>query len=270
MWVESGSVGSNYLVFVDMHYMKSAINGLFFVAVFGVCTFVGCARQNEISQPDSTIEQTNAANQFPAANFDSKINQSVSNENQSTKKNDAMAEAEREYDEMVKHPDLITNRPQSEWPFPNYQTGPGRPRPNYVNFYAVDDRFSSYLLCEYGVKEDHYDPSKELGWFKAALKQVRQSGSTKFPPVIWVAVAIQNVAEHKDASTFEQSFKVGAIFNASELFDSSHDLSKLVSKAEIDRHPFKYDLTQPTPGEQQRWMIVERHAATNNPITETK
>jgi hypothetical protein len=28
-----------------------------------------------------------------------------------------------------------------------------------------------------------------------------------------------------------------------------------------------YDTQQPTPGEQQRWVIVERHAATNNPTT---
>jgi hypothetical protein len=37
----------------------------------------------------------------------------------------------------------------------------------------------------------------------------------------------------------------------------------------MDRHPFVYDTQQPTPGEQQRWVIVERHAATNNPTTVT-
>ena len=73
-----------------------------------------------------------------------------------------------------------------------------------------------------------------------------------------------------NASTFEKSFKVGAIFKASEVFDSSHDLSQLVADAEMDRHPFKYDTHQPTPGEQQRWLIVERHAATNAPTTGSK
>ena len=63
--------------------------------------------------------------------------------------------------------------------------------------------------------------------------------------------------------------KVGAIFKASDVFDSSHDLSQLVAHAEMDRHPFKYDTTQPTPGEQQRWVIVEQHA-TNNPTTGSK
>jgi hypothetical protein len=80
------------------------------------------------------------------------------------------------------------------------------------------------------------------------------------------------VAGHKDASTFEQSFKVGALFEASEVFDSSSNLSQLVARAHRDRHPFFLDLKRPDlhPAEQQRWMIVERHAATNNPTTGPK
>jgi hypothetical protein len=58
---------------------------------------------------------------------------------------------------------------------------------------------------------------------------------------------------------------VGAIFKASDVFDSSRDLSQLVVEVNMDRHPFKYDTSQPTPGEQQRWIIVEQHAATNSP-----
>jgi hypothetical protein len=181
----------------------------------------------------------------------------------------AVAEGEREYQEKLRHPELLTNPPPSERPFPNYQTGPGRPLPNYLNFYTMDDHFPMYLQCEYAVEEKSYNPSDEKKWFKAALKQIRRSGPTNFPPVKWIAVAIRNVAEHKDASTFEPSFKVGAIFKASDVFDSSSDLSRLVAQAQMDRHPFKYDTSRPTPGEQQRWMIVEEHAA-NNPTTGPK
>jgi len=138
-----------------------------------------------------------------------------------------------------------------------------------VNFYAVDDRYPAYLQCEYDVEEKNYSQSNEPKWFKASLKQIRRFGPTKFPPIKWVAVIICNAAEHKDVGTFEQSFKVGAIFKASEVFDSSHNLSQLITDAEMDRHPFKYDSSQPTPGGQQRWMIIEEHAATNNPTTGT-
>lgn len=169
----------------------------------------------------------------------------------------------KEIDERLRKP-----RP-SDWPFPNFETGPGLPIPGYVDFYTMDNRFPLYLLCEYPVKEESYDPAKELGWFKEALEQIRRSGPTKFPSIKWIAVIVRNRAEHKGINTFEQSFKVGAIFKAGDVFDSSHDLSQLVASAEMDRHPFKYDTQQPTPGEQQRWMIVERYAATNRP-TNTK
>jgi hypothetical protein len=173
---------------------------------------------------------------------------------------EAMRKADKIYQEKLRNPP--TNK---EVPLPNYQAGPLNPPPIHVNFYAVDDRYPTYLLCQYDVDENHYDISNESGWFKAALKQIRALGPKKFPPIKWVAVAINNRAEHKDAGTFEQSFKVGAIFKASDVFDSSCDLSQLVAHADMDRHPFKYDPQQPTPGEQQRWVIVERHAATNPP-----
>jgi hypothetical protein len=146
------------------------------------------------------------------------------------------------------------------------------PRPNYVNFYGINDHYPEYLLCEYPVDEKKYDQANEPKWFKAALKQIYHSGPTKFPPIKWVAVAVCNVAEHKDASTFEQSFKVGAIFKASDVFDSSSDLSQLVTHADMDRHPFFLDMKRPDlfPAEQQRWMIVERHAATNSTANNTK
>jgi hypothetical protein len=121
-------------------------------------------------------------------------------------------------------------------------------------------------LCSYNVDEYPYDRTREPEWFKAALGGIRQSGSDKFPPIKWIAVIIFNHREHKDAATFERSFKVGAIFKASDVFDSSHDLSQLVAGAEMDRHPFKYDKHPRIADEQQRWLIVERHA-TNNPTT---
>lgn len=118
----------------------------------------------------------------------------------------------------------------------------------------------------YDVDEKNYDQSKEAKWFKAALKQIRHSGPEKFPPIKWVAVIVYNRGDYKDENTtFEQCSKVGAIFNARNVFNSSSELSQLVALADKDRYPFKYDAKQPTPGEQQRWIIVEQHAATNSP-----
>lgn len=156
--------------------------------------------------------------------------------------------------------------PPSQFPFPNVYGEPLRPSPNHVNFYGINDHYPNYLLCMYDVDEKNYAQSRETKWFKAALKQIRHSGPTKFPPIKWIAVAIHNVAEHKDASTFEQSFKVGVIFKANDVFDSSQDLSQLVAGAKMDRRPFKYDRQRSKlfPAEQQRWMIVERHATTNH------
>jgi hypothetical protein len=193
------------------------------------------------------------------------------NQNQTSDQlSNAMAESEREYENMVLHPETVTNRPPSEWPFPNYQAGPLNPRPIHINLYDVNDKYSEYLLCEYDVEEKAYSKSDEQKWIEDSLIQVRHYGQQSFPPVGWVAVAINNRAEHKNASTFEQSFKAGVIFKASDVFDSSRSLSQLVAGVEIDRHPFKYDKTQPTPGEQQRWIIVEYHAATNNPTAGQK
>jgi len=157
--------------------------------------------------------------------------------------------------------------PSKEVPLPNYPSGPLNPRPMGVNFYEIDDRYPAYLLCMYDVEENHYDQANEPKWFEAALQQIRSSGSQKFPQIKWIAVAIFNRAEHKGESTFEQSFKVGAIFNASDVFDQSHDPLQLVGKTETDRHPFKYD--QPSEP-QQRWLIVEQHAATNHTTTDSK
>jgi hypothetical protein len=152
----------------------------------------------------------------------------------------------------------------SEFPFPNVEGYAHHPPPAYVNFYAIDDRYPTYLQCQYDVNEKNYNQSNEPKWFKVALKQIRNSGPTKFPPIKWVAVIIYNRGDYKDENTtFEQCTKAGAIFKASDVFDSSRDLSQLVADATMDRHPFKYDTSQTTPGEQQRWIIVEQHSATN-------
>lgn len=183
-----------------------------------------------------------------------------------TSNNSASRSWETEYEEANRHPEMLLHPPLSEWPFPNQEGG----IPLYENFYGIDDHFPAYLLCSYNVDEYPYDRTREPEWFKTALGGIRQSGSEKFPPIKWIAVIICNRREHKDAATFERSFKVGAIFKASDVFDSSHDLSQLVAGAEMDRHPFKYDKHPRIADEQQRWMIVERHTATNNPTTGSK
>jgi hypothetical protein len=179
----------------------------------------------------------------------------------------AVAESEREYEKMVLHPETVTNLPLSEWPFPNYQSGPLNPRPIHINLYDVNDKYPEYLLCEYDVDEKAYNKIGEHTWIEDALIQIRHHGQKSFPQVEWVVVAINNRAEHRGVSTFEQSFKVGAIFKAGDVFNSLHNLSAIVAEAQLDHHPFKYDPQQPTPGEQQRWVIVERHAAVNRPAS---
>jgi len=73
-----------------------------------------------------------------------------------------------------------------------------------------------------------------------------------------------------NADTVDQSHKVGAIFNASDVFSFDKRAQELVGFAQLDRHPFHLDLAQPTPVDKDRWMIVEQHAATNNPTAGPK
>jgi hypothetical protein len=108
--------------------------------------------------------------------------------------------------------------PPSQFPFPNVEGYAHHPPPDYINFYAVDDRYPVYLQCEYGVDQKNYSQSNEPKWFKAALKQIRHFGPTKFPPIKWIAVIINNDAEWKDVSTIDQAHKVGAIFKTRALF----------------------------------------------------
>jgi hypothetical protein len=122
-----------------------------------------------------------------------------------------------------------------------------------TKFYCINDYYPDYLLCQYDVDEKNYSQSDESGWFKAALKQIRHSGPKKFPPIKWIAIIINNRAEWNGASTFEKCYKAGAIFKASDVFDSSRKFSQLIADADMDRHPFKYDQLQPTPGDAQRW-----------------
>lgn len=232
--------------------------GLLVLAI-GLFVCVGCGRHDQPMQNDSST-----ASSTQVATVDEGTNQ-LSEDEQKRRQalTEAMAYAEKLDEEKMHHPELFTNPPPSEWPFPNYPAGPGNPLPPYVNFYRINDHYPAYLLCEYQVDEEHYNQSDEPGWFKASLGQIRKSGPKKFPSIKWVAVIIENDAEWK-AGTIDQAHKVGAIFKASDVFDSSHDLPQLVVRVDMDRHPFKYDPSQPTPRDQDRWLIVEQHAATNN------
>ena len=253
-----------------MTFMKRTKRLAWVVLAVCSCFFGGCTRHDEVlPNATSATASTSQALSHQDTNRVFKAS-SVPAEKQGTNVDyqRAKSPAAIDWEKVDKdNEERLRNPHPSDWPLPNSQTGPGRPLPNYVNFYTVDDSFPSYLLCEYAVKEERYDQSKESGWFKAALEQIRQSGPKRFPPIKWIAVAIRNVAEHKDASTFEQSFKVAAIFKASDAFDSSRDMSQMVAHVEMDRHPFLFDRQKPTPGEQQRWVIVERHAVTNRPTT---
>ena len=189
--------------------------------------------------------------------------------------NEADREANRAFDDYVakQREDRIRGipLPPSQFPFPNFDGSSQQPMPTHLNFYEINDHYPNYLECTFDVDEKEYSQSDEPKWFKTSLKQIRHSGPKAFPPIEWIAVIIDNRAEYKGANTFDQCFKVGAIFKASDVFDSSSDLSQLVANAAMDRHPFFLDRKRPDlfPAEQQRWMIVERHA-TNNPTTGSK
>jgi len=231
---------------------------LFVVVAFFAC--VGCGRHDQPVQDDSS-----AASSTQTATLDEGTNQ-LSEDEQKRRQElaEAMAYAEKLDEQKMQHPELFTNPPPSEWPFPNYPAGPGNPLPPNVNFYRINDHYPAYLLCEYDVDQSNYSQTNEPKWFEAALEQIRQSGPKKFPPVKWVAVILINRAGWNGVSTYEQAHKVGAIYKASAVFSPSCDLSQLVAQADMDRHPLKYDQSQPTPGDQDRWLIVEQHAATNS------
>lgn len=149
-------------------------------------------------------------------------------------------------------------------PLPNFAAGPGMPDPMGMNFYEQDENYPNYIECRYDVSEKHYDPADELEWFKSAILQIRGTGPDRFPPVKWFAIVIVNGAESKKG-TVEQSYKVGAIFKADELFNPENNPTQLLAHATLDRHPFHIDLQKSEyfPSDQQQWLIVERHAATN-------
>ena len=157
------------------------------------------------------------------------------------------------------------NQPPQKRRLPNYEGGPLRPLPAYVNYYSIKKAYPEYLLCSYSVDETNYVVVQESAWFKASLEQIRKHGRKKFPEIRWVAVIISNRAEHKGAATFEQSHRVGKIFTAGEVFERRKDLSEIIVAAVEDRHPLKYDRQQPTPGEQERWIMVESHATGPDP-----
>jgi hypothetical protein len=167
-------------------------------------------------------------------------------------KEEALAFADKQAEERLRNPT------SKQSVLPNFPTGPGLPLPTGINFYEDRDYYPGYLLCTYNVQEHHYDETNEPAWFEAAILQMRGTGCDRFARFKWVAIIISNRAEHKGASTFEQCHKVGAIFNIDGVCDLTRSPAGLVAVAKMDRHPFVYDPARPSPGEQQRWTIVER------------
>jgi YD repeat-containing protein len=150
-------------------------------------------------------------------------------------KDQAVAESKREYYQKLRNPSA------KRISLPNFSPGAGLPPPIGINFYEEREWYPGYLLCLYDVSEAHYDPSNEPEWFEPALLQIRGYGRSRFPPSKWVAVIVRNRAEHKGVSTFEQSHKVGAIFELNDVFDRSCNLTDLVKRTPLDRHPLVYE-----------------------------
>jgi hypothetical protein len=231
------------------HSVSLAVGFFLFLTLF---LLSGCGKDSEPSQSDATSPKATVDRPSQSQDeFDEKAYQKA--------KDEAMAASEKAYEARANGAPL----PPSLFRFPNTPE-PEQSIPNYLNFYAINDHYPTYLLCEYRVDKREYSQSDEPGWFKASLKQIRQSGPKEFPPLQWIAVIIVNSADWESGSTFEQAYKVGAIFKASDVFNPSCDLSQLVAHTGIDRQPFKYDPSQVAPRDQQRWLIVEQHAATNS------
>jgi hypothetical protein len=169
-----------------------------------------------------------------------------------------LSRAARQYQDALQHP------PANETQLPNYDAGLGHPKPLGRNFYEMYKHYPFYLLCTYDVYEHQYDQSDERKWMEQALLQVRSLGRERFPPVKWLAVVIFNRADATEGASFERPFRAGAIFKADDVFNPESNLLKLVADSAIERHLIEEDPEQPTPGEQQRWILVERYAATNN------
>ena len=142
---------------------------------------------------------------------------------------------------------------------PNYAAGPLNPVPLERNFYEVYERYPGCLLCTYDVDEPAYSSAKEPERLMQALKQVRELGPTKFPPIDKVAVIIKNRAENKDAATFAVSHKVGAVYSARDVFNGALDVRTVVGRSALDHSPL--DL-QPnasaSEGFERRWTVIER------------
>ncbi len=208
-----------------------------FVLIISACWLVSCGRGGPAPEGQDKTQSTD--------------------EDYQKAKDAALAQARREYEAKMRNP------PPREIPLPNFPTGPGRPPPDEINFYSINPHYAGYLLCSYDFKENHYDPNKEPARFGAALAQIRGTGRDRFPPIRWIAVIICNYAQGVAQHPIGETATAGAIFDASDVFDPSRDISQLVAQAKLDRRPFLYDRSQPTPGEQARWLIVERHAAAN-------
>jgi hypothetical protein len=215
--------------------------------IFYLSLLAGCQRSNEASINESNI--TNVASKKQAIPKEGEL----SDEEYQRKKEAALAGVVKIREEIVRNPQT------NVMPLPNWVSGPGHPRPMGMNFYEIEEQYPDYVICTYDISEKHYDRTNEREWFEAAILQIRGVGKQRFPPVKWFAIVILNRAEFVDRNTIDQSYKVGTILKANQVFDIQQDPMRLVDQAEMDRRPFKVD-----PNTQQdRWINVERHAATN-------
>ena len=197
--------------------MKHLSHLVFVFLVIGLC---GCGR--EASRRDLPTTQSSAHTQlshdtnednwhWDQAKADALLYKANHDEDYQRSKEAALDYEQMIYERKIHEPEVLRNPPRSEWAFPNFGAGLGRPLAIHLNFYRMNDHYPEHLLCEYDVDEPNYDATKEPEWFGEALEQIRRSGPSKFPPVAWIGVIICNRAESKGVATFEEAHKVGAI-----------------------------------------------------------
>jgi hypothetical protein len=215
-----------------------------------VSWLIGCSRSTQpisgiASYPDTQVALQNSNGAWTAAD---------------------QVSYQKQKDEALKRAHEARSKPQqgNALLLPNFEPGPGRPLPLHRNFYSLHPHYRAYLLCTFDVEDASYRKDTEGEWFREALAQVRSSGASSFPKVDWVAVCIFNRADGNTTESFGNGFRGGAVFSARNIFDTNVALSAMVSSAAIDRNPFTNDISLSTPRERQRWLIVERHVATNH------
>jgi hypothetical protein len=120
-----------------MHASISLPRGVAFLA--GCLILWGYSIHGGEGSP-SVPSATNAPHQATSPQF---IKQSGSNDDDRAALDAGLKMAAKMREDRIRG----VPQPPSQFPFPNYDCGPGRPYPVHVNLYGIDDHYPDYLQC---------------------------------------------------------------------------------------------------------------------------